>query len=161
MAKIVMLYPENAPEVRSEEEYEEEFQWPVPVAITYGCSAIFGLFLLFLQGINILMSVMSIVHDGYVYAPTEHSMNAYWYATLAVLICELLALLIGAFVILMVPKWLIRYQRYTTRRIRKAWKRGMKPRKAWKYFLKWNIPAFLLYFFCYQYVARQGGGERV
>ena len=162
MAKIYMLYPENAPEVNDAEVSEvQEFHWPVPVAATYLCTAVFGLMLLFLQGMKVLMSVMAIVHDGYVYAPTEHSMNAYWYATLAVLICQLLSLAIGAYVLVKIPEWLLCYQRYTTRRMRKAWKRHLTPRKAWKYYLRWNIPAVIVFFLCYHYEAHQKGGARI
>lgn len=157
--KVVMMYPENAPEVRETEENEKEFHWPIPIAVTYMCTAVWGLTLFFLQGLHVLTSVMDIVHDGYVYAPVEHSMNAYWYATVAVLICELLFLLLGGILLLKIPDWLVRYQKFTTKRIRKAWKRRMPPRKAWKYYLKWNVPAFLLFLLCWHFAAqgRKGG----
>lgn len=120
----------------------------VLLAVPYALFVMAAAFTEVVFGMIFFVKATDMIAYGYVYG--EFPTWLYYAAAVLPMFAVMLIVVLTIWFLMELPWRLQNWQHRTTRRIRKAWRMNLRPRRAWKYYLRGNVPAYIIYALLYR-----------
>lgn len=123
------------------------FEWPIWLKATYWGYASVVIILMTMQIFKLEIDCCTIMRSEIFVS--GRALEVTEYALMCVAVCQMLWMILAMYLLYMIPRWLVRYQRRTVRRLKWAVKHRLTLFQAWKLYFMFNLPAIVLYsLFC-------------